>query len=161
MKYADQVWDLLQKSYASQGGIKGSGFSSKEEMIRKIPFWKIFRRGQKVKAVMLYKDKNGRKRVATATDGDRTDSLPMLARMIRDEYLGGRAFGEVSGKMLNFIKKQFTDSEFKSIAIPAIQAQKIIKGVELIPGEEFFYQCEINGQKNEKMMLGVPGKKIT
>jgi len=58
----DQVWNILQSSYASQGGIKGTGFGSKEEMIRKIPFWKIFRRGDQVKVVFLYKDKKVERR---------------------------------------------------------------------------------------------------
>ena len=43
-KYAKQVWDLLQSSYAKIGGIKGQGFSSVDDMIANIPFWKLFQR---------------------------------------------------------------------------------------------------------------------
>ena len=32
-KYADKAWELLQKSYAPIGGIKGKGFESKEDMM--------------------------------------------------------------------------------------------------------------------------------
>jgi hypothetical protein len=159
-KYIDQVWDILQKSYASQGGLKGKGFGSKQEMLERIPFWKIFRRGDRVKVVLLYKDKGGRKRVATGTDGDKTDSIPMLAKMIRDDFLSGRAYGEVSGKMLNFIMKQFSDEELDSIAIPAKQAKRIDPGIELIPGEKYKYNQDINGQIISKLMLGTPGNKI-
>ena len=35
-KYVDEVWDMLQTAYSSIGGIKGSGFESKEDMIKKI-----------------------------------------------------------------------------------------------------------------------------
>ena len=159
-EYVDQVWDILQTSYASQGGIKGNGFGSKEDMIAKIPFWKIFRRGDKVKVVMMYKDKGGRKKVATGTDGDKTDSIPMLAKMLRDEYLQGRAYGEVSGKMLNFLKKQFSEDELDQIFIPAEKAQEILPEIELIPGEKYAYLHQFGDEKIEKVMLGTPGKKI-
>ena len=41
-KYAPAVWDLIQQSYAKIGGIKGKGFSSPDDMIMSIPFWKLF-----------------------------------------------------------------------------------------------------------------------
>lgn len=36
--FASDVWDILSSSYAKIGGIKGSGFESKDSMISKIPF---------------------------------------------------------------------------------------------------------------------------
>lgn len=74
-EYADRVWDILQRSYAKIGGIKGSGFKSKEDMIKNIPFWKIMKSNGKVIAVKLYKDKNGRKSVAGGTDGSKEAKL--------------------------------------------------------------------------------------
>jgi major membrane immunogen (membrane-anchored lipoprotein) len=65
-KYA--VYDLLQKSYANIGGVKGSGLEDPDSM-KSIPFWKIAVKDGKVIAVVLYKDKNGRKAVATGNDG--------------------------------------------------------------------------------------------
>ena len=41
-KYANEVFELLQNAYSKIGGIKGSGFSSPEDMIQNIPFWKLF-----------------------------------------------------------------------------------------------------------------------
>ena len=40
-KWVDQAWEMLNKTYAPIGGIKGSGFSSREDMIKNIPFWKL------------------------------------------------------------------------------------------------------------------------
>ena len=64
LKYKDEVWNILQLSYQYIGGIKGSGFSSADEMVEKIPYWKLVKKNDKIVAVMLYKDKNGRKMVA-------------------------------------------------------------------------------------------------
>lgn len=46
-KYVDEVWDLIQTSYKPIGGIHGSGFKSKDDMIKNIPFWKLVKRGGK------------------------------------------------------------------------------------------------------------------
>jgi hypothetical protein len=43
-QYAPEVWDLLVNSYALVGGLIGKGFSSMEDMIENIPFWKMVRR---------------------------------------------------------------------------------------------------------------------
>ena len=32
--YIDEIWDLLIRSYEDIGGIKGSGFNSKKDMIK-------------------------------------------------------------------------------------------------------------------------------
>lgn len=43
-KWADQAWDIVQKSYAHIGGIKGSGFKSKQDMIDNILLETIYKR---------------------------------------------------------------------------------------------------------------------
>ena len=79
-KYADQVWNILQQAYERMGGIKGSGFNSKEDMIQNIPFWKLFVRNGEVLVVMMYKDKNGRKGVALGTNN--TPESKMILKKI-------------------------------------------------------------------------------
>ena len=98
-KYSQQVWDIIQRSYAPIGGIHGNGFKSIDDMIKNIPMWKIFRRGDTVKVIMLYKSKQGRKRVALGTDGSK-EAKEMLAKMLIDEYRTKRTFGEVSDNSL-------------------------------------------------------------
>jgi len=67
-KYADAVFDLLQKSYAKIGGIKGSGFENPQRMVEKIYLWKIYKQNDKILAGILYKDKGFRKAVAVFTN---------------------------------------------------------------------------------------------
>ena len=155
---ADQVYDILQSSYASQGGIKGSGFQSPEAMADKIPMWEVFRRGKDVKAVTLYKDKSGRKMVATGTDGSREAKL-MLAKMLIQDVTSGRSFGEVSGKALAFLQKLLGDELYKH-AVPVEKAQEILPNDRLTPVDKFMYTREIGGEEIEKLMVGTPGKKI-
>lgn len=67
-RYQKQVWSLIQNSYKSIGGIKTSGFES-EDSILDIPFWKLAVKSGKVEALVMYKDKDGRKSVAVASTG--------------------------------------------------------------------------------------------
>jgi hypothetical protein len=48
--YAEEIFAMLNRAYASMGGIMGSGFNDPQDMIN-IPMWKIFRRGNDIKAV--------------------------------------------------------------------------------------------------------------
>lgn len=52
-KYADQVWDLLQKAYQKVGGFKSA--VNKEELIGNPGYWKVAKRGDKITAVNLYR----------------------------------------------------------------------------------------------------------
>ena len=153
-----QVFDLLTQAYQSIGGIKGNGFNSVEDMIQNVPFWKIFRRGKDIKAVMLYKDKGGRKRVAMATDGT-PDSKAMLAKMIADEHKFNRSYGEISGPSLRFHQRVLGD-EFDKVTIPVEQVKKMVDD-EIRPVSNFEYQRNIGGEWITKRMIGNPGNKIT
>jgi hypothetical protein len=52
-KYADEVWDLLQKSYQKVGGFKSA--VNKEELVGNPGYWKVVKRGDKITAVNLYR----------------------------------------------------------------------------------------------------------
>ena len=68
-QYANEVHGMLQKAYEKIGGIHGSGFRDKHDMIKNIPMWKLKKKGGKIVSAVFYKDKDGRKSVATASDG--------------------------------------------------------------------------------------------
>jgi hypothetical protein len=169
--YADIVWDMIQTSYKPSGGIKGSGFSSKEDMFNNIPFWKIAKKNGKVVAVILYKDKGGRKRVAAATDGS-VEGKNMLARMMKDDLTQQRSYAEVSGPSLGFIIKKYGDGLSKHVILPS-EAENIL-GVKLdypVPKDDkevvahpelhrYFYIRDINGTPLTKLMMGTPGQSI-
>ncbi len=160
-QYAQQVFDLIQNAYAPIGGMKGSGFNSPQDMIDRIPMWKLFRRGDTVKAVMMYKDTNGRKRVAMATDGS-PEAKSTIAKMLKDEYAHSRSYAEISGPSLKFHKRILGDDGLDAITIPAEQATKIRavdpKLIRIV--NQFEYQRNINGEWISKRMIGTPGKAI-
>lgn len=169
-KYVDEVWELLQKSYASIGGIKGSGFTSKEDMMFKIPFWKLYTNSNgKVVAVVMYKDKEGRKSVAVGTDG--SEEGKKYLRIIKDQDLMmNRSYQEVSDRMLSFIVK--TTPDIRKYCIPfndvvAIVNEPIMKPDDDDPEvlkhpdlKEFFYRRNIGGEWKTKLMIGTPHNTI-
>jgi hypothetical protein len=170
--YADEVWDILQKSYASIGGIKGSGFDSKEDMIQNIPFWKLVKKNGKIVAVFLYKDSNGRKMVALGTDGSK-EGKEALTQLTKGDLQQGRSYSEISGKYLSFVINNFS-GDLKKYLVKPEDAAKILgkeltypvpdsdPELELHPGfKDYLYSREIGGHPHTKLMIGTSGKKIT
>lgn len=177
-KWVDQVWDILQKSYAPIGGIKGAGFSSKQDMVDNIPFWKIYTKNDKVIVAALYKDKGGRKSVAIATDGS-----DLGKKIVGDIFKSslGVSYGEKSGPALATMMKSvpwetlqrflFTPDQLEKIS-----GEKVIRvekfGIEnLDPKDKFtyekfpqlkpyFYIRELGGEMHLKAAMGTPNIKI-
>lgn len=172
-QYADVVWDMIQNAYKKIGGIRGSGFSSKEDMIKNIPFWKVAKKDGKVVAVALYKDKGGRKRIASATDGTE-DGKEKLEIMGRDDITRQRSYAEVSSSSLKFVLRRWKGPEdiTKYMILPK-DAEKILgdelkypvsdDDPEVVAHPElkkYFYQREIGGHYHTKLMIGTPGMKL-
>ncbi len=129
-KYKNQVWDILQKSYAPIGGIKGNGFASADEMVHKIPFWKIIRQNEKVHAVVMYKDKSGRKSVAVGSDGSDYAKKHLHSVVVNDIK---RAYGEKSKASLGLVMKTIPWEVLKPYVKTPEEVSKVIGGVEVIP----------------------------
>lgn len=171
--YADVVWDMLQNAYAKIGGIRGSGFSSKEDMIKNIPFWKVAKKDGRVVAVALYKDKGGRKMIASATDGTR-EGRDKLEAMGKEDIVLQRSYAEVSSNALKFMLARWKGpGDIKRYMILPKDAEKVL-GDELkypVPDDDpeaiahpelkdYFYQREIGGRYHTKLMIGTPRKKL-
>jgi hypothetical protein len=170
--HAKEVFDMVQKSYADQGGIRGTGFGSHTDMIEHIPLWKVSKQGGKVNAVALYKDSQGRKRVATATDG--TDAGKKAAGdIVGNDLKQHRAHMEISGKSLSFIKKlmpitdhlhsydsaeKFHKSRGDTITRPLPDDKEVLRHPEL---KDHMYSRMIGGHAHTKVMLGSLNKTIT
>jgi hypothetical protein len=122
------VWDILQKSYEKIGGIHGSGFKSKQDMIDNIPFWKLYRLKDVIKTVVMYKDKDGRKPVAMGHDSS-SEGRSMMNTFINNELELGRSYTETSSNALFVIIKQLSDN-FIDYVIP------IDKALEKLTGED-------------------------
>ncbi len=166
---ADEVYDLLSAAYAPIGGLHGSGFSSPEDMIRNIPFWKLYRKDGDIIAVLMYKEKSGRKVVTVCSDGT-LEGKRALAKMMLDDMLQNRAYCEVSGPALTFMKRQMGSDAIRSRAITIDRVRRVLSRDEIVPVlpeddpdrqrhpdlAEYFYQREIGGQLHTKVMLGNP-----
>lgn len=174
-KYADDVWEILQSSYAKIGGVKGSGFQSKEDMIENLPFWKIFVRNGKVLVALFYKDKSGRKTVACATDGS-----PEAKSILKKQFIAslGVSYGEKSKGTLVFLMKSVPFDTLKNFLIEPEDISKIT-GKKVTPATDFdltqldssdqnifkkydelrdyFYVREIGGHAHLKVAFGTPG----
>lgn len=168
-EHAEEIHTMLQKAYKPIGGIHGSGFNSPEDMVKNIPMWKIHRHEGKIKAVALYKDKEGRKRVAVATDGSE-EGKKGLANIMKNDLTQHRSYGETSGKSLSMIKKHVPDitqhalkfDQVKSLTKDPIRKppendEEIKRHPEL---KDHFYQRQIGSDWHTKIMLGTPHKAV-
>lgn len=129
-KYADEVWNILQESYKQIGGIKGSGFNSKEDMINSIPFWKLFIYNNKVVSVILYKDKDGRKSVASGTDGSEIGKKKIIEIFKSDLF---RSYAEKSKGSLGLLMKTIPFDLLVNFLIKPNSVQKVLKNDNIIP----------------------------
>lgn len=153
--YAQEVWDILVQSYKSIGGLRG--INSKEDMIAKVPMWKIAIVDKKVVAVVMYKDKGtGRKLVAVGTDNS-NEAKDLLKNMMTKEF--ERSFFEISGPFYKFINKHFPELVAK-YTIPYDEVEKILNK-PISPTKNGFYKREIQGDILEKIMIGTAHKTIT
>lgn len=174
-KYVDDVWDMMQKSYADIGGLLANGTRTKDDMINKIPFWKVAKVAGKVKAVIFYKDKGGRKRIAIGGWPGDPDSKRVIIDSMKADVKFKRGWGEVSSKSWSFMRKTFPQDVLMDMAIPVKTVQKLSPGKELIPGigpdvgkwikpndafKDFYYQRKLKGELHTKIALGTPGQTI-
>lgn len=169
-KYADEIFNLIQKAYQSIGGIAGNGFKNPQDMIDNIPFWKFTIRDGAITSVIMYKEKNGRKRVVGATDGTVRGKNDFI-KLSNEEVATNRSWGEVSGAVLAVMNKR---NDLSKIAIPVEKAQELMPDdilkrppeddphiIKFPKLKDFFYQREIGGQWHTKLAIGTPNKKIT
>ena len=179
--YVDVVWDMLQRSYAPIGGIKGNGFQSKEAMMR-LPMWKVATVKKKPVAVIIYKDKGGRKAVASGTDGS-ADGKMRIKDMVKNEIR--RSYGEKSKAALGLALKLHSPEAIKQYLIKPDQVAKMSPDDEITPIkdvpktqwpddakqsiEKYPYLLDygylrtigdVGGTKLFKVMIGTPGQTI-
>jgi hypothetical protein len=178
-KYADQVWSILQDSYRAIGGIRGSGFNDKQDMIDNIPFWKLYVRNDLVKAVVMYKDKNGRKSVAVGTDGS-DDAKAVIYKIMKEEL--SRSYGEKSKASLAVTLKSYPWVIIKHYLHTPNEAQAVLsddvltplksikksdwpedakKMIDKYPGlVDYGYIREIGGKPTFKVLIGTTKRSI-
>jgi hypothetical protein len=177
-KWADQAWEMLQKSYAPIGGIKGSGFENKEAMVKDIPFWKLYLKNDKVIAAVFYKDRGGRKSVAVATDGSDLGKK-IIGNVFKSSL--GVSYSEKSGPALATIMKSVPWDELQRFMMTPEQVEKTTGekivlvskyGVEKLDAKDrftydkfpqlkpYFYMRDIGGSMHLKVSMGTPNLTI-
>lgn len=165
-KHSKHVFHMVQKAYEHIGGIHGSGFKDHHDMVKNIHTWKMHRDSDgKVRAVGLYKHKNGQmKRVAVATDGTK-EGKKGLSHIVNHDLKNKRAYVETSGPSLNFHKKVHGD--VKKYALTHKEVRSRLKGDEIRRAphddpevkrhpelKDHFYQRKIGNEWHTKVALG-------
>lgn len=147
MKYGQEVWDLLQKSYSKVPG----GFGSADDipdLIVKGDLWKLVVRNGQVTAVGIYRDQHGRKSIAAGTNGTRQGLQDYM--MIKDADVKlGRAWAEVSGAPEAIMAKSGCKP------IPAKFAALLTKkDIVEYNADGYHYTRLIQGEPHEKIIYG-------
>jgi len=177
-KYVDQVWDILQKSYAPIGGIKGNGFRSPQDMMS-LPMWKLGVRDGQVHAVIMYKDRAGRKSVAVGTDGSEESKWFIDDMYGRELY---RSYGEKSKAALGKVMKMFPFDVIEPYLTSPDRVAEMTPDEQIIPINDvarkdwpadavmtlnrypqlidYGYLRELGNEMVFKVMVGTPGNPI-
>ena len=149
-KYADEVWDILQKAYAYCGGM--AGMDSVEQLIDETDMWKMVRKNGKIVAVNTYSNKrSGRKICYGGQDGSEEGKIALKKILEEDFRLKDRqSWAEVSGPMEVTVLKQ------GAMPIPAYIAELIMKDktFDNIHKDGFHYTRMIGGEPHTKLMVG-------
>jgi hypothetical protein len=165
-KHAEHVFNMVQNAYNSIGGIHGSGFKDHKDMVKNIPIWKLHKdHTGKVRAVGLYKVKNGKtKRVAIATDNT-SQGKKGLKHIVKNDLDSKRAFVETSGPSLAFHKKVHGDLTKHALTHDQVRKHLPDDEIRLAPHDDpevqrhpelkkHFYQRKIGGEWHTKLALG-------
>jgi hypothetical protein len=154
-KHRQEIHDMIRKSYESEKGYGGHAAGSDEESKAihqdiSDSNIKAIKRDGKITAVNLYKDKHGRKSIASATNG--TDQGRKDWKQIKtDDHTQKRAWGEVSHKVLHIQTKMGIPK------IPSTRAKELLgKDVTPTPGDEHEYSRKIGKEVHKKVMMGHP-----
>lgn len=158
MPYAKQAFKMLNDAYVYLGGLLGA--KTFDEFVKnyvnepEIKMWKMVKRGDKITAIRIYKDNNGRKTVAMASTPDEQGKKDISMICQEDYNLKDRhTWEEVSGKALTFALKK------GAIVYPVAVAQELMPNKQLKAKEDgFFYTRKIKGSLHTKCLIGYPPK---
>ena len=145
-KYIDQLWHLLELTYAELGGLMGA---SKGDLISAPGIWKLVRKNGKIIAGILYRDMAGRK-IRLVLHNNSEEGKEWVKKIIHDDIALGRSWGEVSGPLEKVMIK------LGAKPIPNQYAEKILKQpvTELNP-DGYHYTREVTpGVEKEQIILG-------
>lgn len=146
-KYADEVYQLIDKAYGYIGG--HLNYPSPDKMIHSDEWWKLVRKGGVIVAVAIYKNASGAKRVAFADDGTRVAKMELM-KLVAADIKQSRGWSEVSGKAANLCIR---------LGLPPVPNEYAgdLLGKDIIATHgRFKYDRLINGNPYTKMIVGFP-----
>ena len=159
MKYADKIWDMLQRSYKKIGGFKSA--NSAEELANDPGYWKVVRRGDHITALGVYKQVSNTdnfKMIASATETElnpegeykaTAQGLKDYNMLKKDDIKTKRAWAEVSGPAEKLMLKAGAkpiDNKYAEF----LTGKKIL---DLNP-DGYHYTRLIQGEPHEKIIVG-------
>lgn len=147
-EYSNEIFELLQSAYKSIGGLKGNGFDNADDMYKHFKMCKISKKKGVIKAVLLYKDREGRKLVALGTDSTK-EGKEELVKILKKEF--ERSYFEISDSLLRFIEKNLPN-ELEEYKINNHSDLKIFKDIERI--DDYYYKRKIGKDIITKICLG-------
>ena len=153
-KYADVVWKLLQKAYEYCGGLKN--IDSVEELIKDTHLWKLYRKDGEIKAVIVYTDRKGGRKICLIGSDGSEDGRKTLKKMMEDDFKlkDRQSWVGVSGKAA------VTALKHGGIPVPAEIACDIMNGGKpgkCKPYDEYWYERPLKGgEVHYKLMVGNP-----
>lgn len=147
-KYADEVWDILQTSYAPIGGFLSA--PDVESLIAESWLWKLVKKGGKVIAVSVYKNHRGRKLIGGGSDGSKLGKHWLFHILEEDLRMVDRnSWSEVSGALEHKMLKM------GGVPVPNTLVGEILnKDIINLNPDGFHYTRLIAGKEVEKMLIG-------
>jgi hypothetical protein len=159
-KYADVVWDTLNRSYQKVGGFKSA--ANIEELIDTPGLWKLVQRGDTITALSIYKPiekTNNMKGIAAATETELdpgTNKYVATAQgkkdlmMIKSEDIRlNRSWVEVSGPAEKLMLKMGAKPVPNKFA-EFLTGKKLLE----LNSDGFHYTRLIQGEPHEKLIVG-------
>lgn len=154
--WVDQVWNLLEASYAQVEG--GLSFASKEDLISSSASWKVALYKRQVIAVTIYKAKKGLKLVAMATSSVFKDLARKALRRIISKDLA-TCWMELSEQAERFVLKYCNGHRY--IIHSSLVTHLLGKPVTVKSTDGYHYEREINSHQKVKIALGTPQDWLT
>jgi len=161
MPYAQQVWDMLHRSYKNVGGFKSA--SSIEELVNDPGYWKVVRRPNgRITAVNIYKKSPKTKTfkvIASATETDfdtvkqrhkaTSQGLSDYDMIKKGDVKMKRAWAEVSGPVESLMQRSGAQPVPNEYA-ETLTGKKVIE----LSDDGYHYTRLINGEPYEKIIYG-------
>ena len=144
--YMDQVWELLELTYAEIGGLMGAG---KENLISTPGIWKLVRKDNKIVAGILYRDMTGRK-IRLVLHDNSQQGKDWVKKIIKDDIALGRSWGEVSGALEKVMMK------LGAKPVSNMKAEEILgQPVKELHQDGYHYTRDVGGGvEKEQVILG-------